>query len=52
VTMTTETPPQPPTLDGWLYRHRACSEAREWAAAYPDTAEGRQRAWNLSLIHI
>jgi hypothetical protein len=35
-----------PSLDTWLASYYACSEAREWASAYPDTAEGRQRAWN------
>lgn len=35
-----------PTLYDWLRTHRACSEALIWASAYPDTAEGRQRAWD------
>jgi len=43
MTMTTESTP---TLDTWLSRQGACSDARAWAAAYPDTREGRQRAWD------
>ena len=43
MTVTTDSTPQP--LSHWLARYYACSEAREWAESYPDTAEGRQRAW-------
>jgi len=41
--MTTE---KTPNLSLWLQAHGACVESCLWAAEYPDTAEGRQRAWD------